>query len=119
LPNATPSIVENSIESSIEPLPKPKKKKKSKKQKPPKTPKISKEDKKRLKKGQKLDVLAKRIGNRLLKDDNFINYMLDRLDGIEPEIPFYDSEEEDKAKLFKNSLKLNVLNMMKKMGAAK
>ena len=69
-----------------------------------------------MKKGKKLDILAKRIGNRLLKDDNFINYLLDRQDGVEPEFPFYDSEEEDNAKLFKNSLKMNVMNMMKKIG---
>jgi hypothetical protein len=30
------------------------------------------------KKDKKFNVLAKRIGNRLLCDDNFINYMIDR-----------------------------------------
>jgi hypothetical protein len=81
-----------------------KKKKKEKEQKP----RLSSAEKRKLKKGKKLDLLAKRIGNRLLNDDTFINYMSDRQDGIELEIPFYDSDEEDKVKLFKNSLKQGV-----------
>ncbi len=59
--------------------------------------------------------MAKRIGVRLLKDDNFINFLTDRQDGVEPEIPFYDSEEEDKEKLFKNSLKVQLLAAMRKL----